>query len=67
MKLIVTEKGSKLQTNTWKEGQEIKCSDSLAELFIKNGYVVDADAEEVKPVVEDEKAEEVKPTKKAKK
>lgn len=61
MKLIVTEKGAKLPTNTWKEGQEIKCSETLAELFLKNGYVVDEDADEVVD------ADEVKPTKKNKK
>lgn len=55
MKLIVTKEGASLPQNTWKEGQEIKCSTPLAEMFIKNGFVIDEDAPKVdEPKVDDE-------------
>ena len=52
MKLIVTKKGAELKHNNWKEGQLIKCSTPLAEMFIKNGFVID---QESTPVIDEEK------------
>lgn len=63
MKLIVTEKGAKLDINTWVKGQEISCSDSLGELFIKKGYAIDPNF-----ITSDDSSasNQVKPTKKRK-
>jgi hypothetical protein len=36
--LTVTKEGAAVKHNSWKEGQTIKCSNALAEKFIKAGY-----------------------------
>lgn len=52
-KVIVTEKGASLKTNNWIEGQEIECSESLANHFIERGIAIDPEKgvkpKEVKP------------------
>lgn len=42
-KVIITLKGSLMNTNTWKEGQEITCHENLAIDFINRGIATDPD------------------------
>ena len=45
-KVFATAKGAAMKENTWVEGQEISCSQPLADLFIEKGV---ATAEKVEP------------------
>lgn len=36
-KVFITAQGAAMKTNNWTEGQEISCSDAVAELFIAKG------------------------------
>lgn len=40
MKLFVTEKGAKMKSNKWIEGQEIECHENIGNLFITKGIAV---------------------------
>lgn len=37
MKVIVTEKGAKMKSNNWIEGQEIECHENIGNYFIEKG------------------------------
>ena len=47
--VFVTAQGAAMKTNDWTEGQEISCSESVAELFISKGI---ATAEKVEAKTE---------------
>ena len=44
-KIKVTKKGASMDSNNWKEGQEIECHPNLAEDFIKRGIAINIDEE----------------------
>lgn len=47
-KVFITEQGAAMKTNDWKQGQEISCSETVAELFISKG-IATAEKVEAKP------------------
>jgi hypothetical protein len=47
-KVVITQKGSEMKTNGWKEGQLIECHPNIAADFIKKGIAIDPDDTEVK-------------------
>lgn len=43
MKVIITEKGSKMKTNNWIIGQEIDCHENIGHHFIELGIATHID------------------------
>lgn len=53
-KVFITAKGGAMKETTWVEGQEISCSEPLANLFIEKG-IATAQPNEGKAAVNDKK------------